>query len=147
MTATFADTNILVYAATPLTAPSRAKSEIARVVLAENEIVISTQVLQEFYWAATRPHKLNLTHTDAVGWLDIFKRFPVQPITLSVVEDALFLCASYQLSSVSAYFDANQKYYLERLLDYLSMTHCLLRRADNARSPEPRYCYRTTAGR
>ena len=102
MTATFADTNILVYAATPLTAPSRAKSEIARAVLAENEIVISTQVLQEFYWAATRPHKLNLTHTDAVGWLDIFKRFPVQPITLSVVEDALFLCASYQLS----YWDA-----------------------------------------
>lgn len=102
MTAIFVDTNILVYAATPLSGPDATKSELARRLIREQDIVLSTQVLQEFYWAATRPHKLGLVHAEAMVWIDIFKRFPVQSVTLSVVEDALYLCAGYQIS----YWDA-----------------------------------------
>lgn len=102
MTAIFVDTNILVYAATPLSVPDTVKVQIARHILLADNLALSTQVLQEFYWAATRPHKLALTHAQAVAWIEIFKRFPIQPVTLGIVEDALFLCSRFQLS----YWDA-----------------------------------------
>lgn len=102
MTAIFVDTNILIYAATPLSSPHEAKSQIARQILLANDLALSTQVLQEFYRAATRPHKLALTHGEATGWIDLFRRFPIQPVTLDVVDDALYLCSRYQLS----YWDA-----------------------------------------
>ncbi len=102
MTAIFVDTNIFVYAATPLSVTDTVKVQIARRILLDDDLALSTQVLQEFYWAATRPHKLALSHDEAVAWIEMFKRFPVQPVTLGVVEDALYLCARYQLS----YWDA-----------------------------------------
>lgn len=102
MTAIFVDTNVLVYAATPLSVTGTEKVQVARRILLADNLTLSAQVLQEFYWAATRPHKLALTHTEAVAWIEIFKRFPVQPITLGIVEDALFLCSRFQLS----YWDA-----------------------------------------
>lgn len=76
--------------------------QIARQILLAKDLALSTQVLQEFYWAATRPHKLALTHGEAAGWIDLFRRFPIQPVTLDVVDDALYLCSRYQLS----YWDA-----------------------------------------
>ena len=97
----FLDTNILLYAASARP-EERTKSERARHLLKSQNIALSTQVLQEFYWAATRPHKLALTHIAAQTYIDVWKLFPVQPITLSVVEDALYLCQRFQLS----YWDA-----------------------------------------
>lgn len=101
MTAAFVDTNILLYAAG--NAPSeRAKSAIARQILKDEDLALSAQVLQEFYWVATRPHKLGLTHEEAVAFIDVWKMFPVQAISLGIIEDALFLCQEIRIS----YWDA-----------------------------------------
>src|SRR6266851_9994334 len=101
MPVVFVDTNILLYAAS--NAPSeRGKSATARRILKHEDIALSTQVLQEFYWVATRPNKLALTHDEAVAFVDVWKMFPVQPISLGIVEDALFLCQKFRIS----YWDA-----------------------------------------
>lgn len=101
MAAAFVDTNILLYAAGNARA-ERAKSVIAREILRNEEVSLSTQVLQEFYWVATRPHKLALTHAEAVAFIDVWKMFRVQAISLGIVEDALFLCRDFRIS----YWDA-----------------------------------------
>jgi predicted nucleic acid-binding protein len=101
MAAAFVDTNILIYAVS--NAPSeRRKSEIARSILREEDVGLSTQVLQEFYWVATRPHKPALTHQEAVAFIEALKRFPLQPISIDVVDDALFLTQRFRIS----YWDA-----------------------------------------
>ena len=66
------------------------------------DIALSVQVLQEFYWVSNRPHKLALTHNEAVKFIDTWKMFPVQAIPLGIVEEALFLCRKFHLS----YWDA-----------------------------------------
>jgi len=101
MPATFVDTNVLLYAASNLPA-ERKKSAEARRIVKDEDIVLSAQVLQEFYWVSTRPNKLALTHDEAVHFIDTWKMFPVQSISLGIVEDALFLCRKFQLS----YWDA-----------------------------------------
>lgn len=101
MTLNFVDTNLLIYAVSNAEADA-AKKAIARRILHEDEIALSAQVLQEFYWVATRPYKLGMSHGEAVALIDIWKLFPVMAITLSVVEDALALCQEHQLS----YWDA-----------------------------------------
>lgn len=101
MAAIFVDTNILLYAAG--NAPSeREKSAVARRILKYEEVALSAQVLQEFYWVATRPNKLALTHREATAFIDVWKMFPVQAISLNVVEDALLLCQEFRIS----YWDA-----------------------------------------
>jgi len=101
MAAAFVDTNILLYAAG--NAPSeRAKSAMARRILKDDEVALSAQVIQEFYWVATRPNKLALTHDEAMAFIEVWKMFPFQAITLGMVEDALFLCDEFRIS----YWDA-----------------------------------------
>lgn len=97
----FVDTNILLYAAGNA-ASERAKSAVARRILTGEDIALSAQVLQEFYWVATRPHKLDLTHEEAVAFIDVWKLFPVQSVSLAIVEDALFLCQQFRIT----YWDA-----------------------------------------
>lgn len=101
MAATFVDTNVLLYAASNLPA-ERMKSAEARRIVTDEDIALSAQVLQEFYWVSTRPNKLALTHDEAVRFIDTWKMFPVQSISLGIVEDALVLCRKFQLS----YWDA-----------------------------------------
>jgi predicted nucleic acid-binding protein len=101
MTATFVDTNVLLYAASNLPA-ERMKSAAARRIVKDEDIVLSAQVLQEFYWVSTRPNKLALTHNEAVQFIDTWKMFPIQSISLGIVEDALSLCRRFHLS----YWDA-----------------------------------------
>jgi predicted nucleic acid-binding protein len=91
----------LLYAAD--TAPGeRAKSLEARRILKEEEVAVSAQVMQEFYWAATRPSKLGLTHQEAIAFIEIWKTYPFQATTLGVIEDALFLSQRFRIS----YWDA-----------------------------------------
>jgi len=97
----FVDTNILLYAAGN-TASERAKTRIARLIITEEEVALSAQVIQEFYWVATRPNKLALTHDQAMAFIDVWKMFPFQPTTLGVIEDALFLSQQFRIS----YWDA-----------------------------------------
>lgn len=89
MTARFVDTNVLLYAIS--TAPDeREKSARANSVLAGSDLVLSVQVLQEFYVQATRASRARrLTHEQAVDLITAFRRFPVQEITLAVMDAAL----------------------------------------------------------
>lgn len=101
MAETFVDTNVLLYAASNAPA-ERVKSEEARRIVKDEDIALSVQVLQEFYWVSTRPNKLALTHNEAVRFIETWKMFPVQSISLGIVEEALLLCSRFRLS----YWDA-----------------------------------------
>lgn len=89
MTGRFADTNILLYAISR-DSEEQSKAETANEILTNPALVISTQVLQEFYVQATRASRPDaLTHRQAADLVTAFTRFQVQPITLDVVSAAL----------------------------------------------------------
>jgi predicted nucleic acid-binding protein len=98
----FADTNILLYAISR--APEeRAKAERANALLAERDLALSTQVLQEFYVQATRESRPDpIPHEDATELVASFRRFPVLPLTADLVDAAMSTRARFQLS----YWDA-----------------------------------------
>ena len=94
----FADTNVLLYAVSN-TPDESSKATVARDVLDRTDIVVSTQVLQEFYVQATRPSRSHpLTHEQAAGLVEAFSRFTVQDITLPIVRSSLELKARYGFS-------------------------------------------------
>ena len=97
----FVDTNILLYAAANEPA-ERPKSLTARHILETEPVAVSAQVLQEFYWNATRPHKLGFDHEQAMTFIDVWKMFPFQPTTIAIIEDALFLSTQFRIG----YWDA-----------------------------------------
>jgi predicted nucleic acid-binding protein len=98
----FVDTNVLLYAVSR-DAGERDKASVAREILAERDIGLSVQVLQEFYVQATRDNREHrLTHEQAAELVDSFQRFPVQEITVSVLRSAL---ATKQRFGIS-YWDA-----------------------------------------
>jgi predicted nucleic acid-binding protein len=94
----FIDTNILLYATS--TQPTEAiKAATARTILSSRDLVLSVQVLQEFYVQATRKSRLDpLTHEEALGFINSWRRFFTHDITLAVLDDALAIKARYQLS-------------------------------------------------
>lgn len=98
----FVDTNILLYAVS--TVPQeRGKADRARSALAGRDLVVSTQVLGEFYVQATRPTRADaMSHEQATRLVESFTRFPVQAVTVDVVRAALASRARFALS----YWDA-----------------------------------------
>jgi predicted nucleic acid-binding protein len=102
MSVRFADTNILLYAISR--APEeRGKAERANALLAERDLALSTQVLQEFYVQATRESRPDpIPHEDAAELVASFRRFPVLPLTADLVDAAMATRARFQLS----YWDA-----------------------------------------
>lgn len=97
----FIDTNILLYAGSG--APEdQAKKLIARQLLAERGIGFSVQVMQEFYDAAVRKERLEITHDEALAILEALSPFPVLPITRELVLEAIKLKTRYSIS----YWDA-----------------------------------------
>ena len=84
----FADTNILLYSVS--TAPGEeAKASVARSLLAEKDLVLSVQVLQEFYVQATRPSRRNpLPHSIAVELIEKWRRFRIQETTVDIMTAA-----------------------------------------------------------
>lgn len=98
----FVDTSVLLYAAS--TDPGeRSKARRAREVLDREDLALSVQVLQEFYVQATRPSKVDrLTHVEAARLIEAFLRFPVQEITVPVMQAALRTRDRFQIS----YWDA-----------------------------------------
>jgi len=102
MSARFADSNILLYAISR--APEeKAKAKRAEELLAQRDLVLSAQVLQEFYVQATRTSRADpISHEDARELVAAFRRFPVLPITAELVDAAMATCARFQLS----YWDA-----------------------------------------
>jgi predicted nucleic acid-binding protein len=98
----FVDTNILLYAISR--DPQEAhKAERARGILAERDLALSAQVLQEFYVQATRASRPDpLTHERAAKLIESFLRFPVLDVTTQVMLAALTTRDRFQLS----YWDA-----------------------------------------
>lgn len=98
----FVDTNVLLY--TVSRAPEeRGKAAIAREILRRRDLVLSVQVLQEFYVQATRESRPDrLRHYQAVRLVESFCRYPVQELTLSIVRAAFATRSRWRLS----YWDA-----------------------------------------
>ena len=84
----FLDTNILVYAQDTGAARKRRKSrEIISRLAASSDGVISTQVLQEFYVAATR--KLGVSPLAAKGVLKTFAVFETVQVSPGLIHEAI----------------------------------------------------------
>ena len=95
----FVDTNVLLYACSS----EEAKAEIARRVMRERGLALSTQVLAEFYHQATRPTRHDaLSHDQAMAFVERLASRRVQPITVSIVRAAIVTRERFQIS----YWDA-----------------------------------------
>lgn len=98
----FVDTNILLYRISTVAAEAR-KQAIATEILAARDLVLSVQVLQEFYVQATRPSRPDaLPHDAAAKLIRSWKRYPIEPMDIDLVEAALASKKRWQLS----YWDA-----------------------------------------
>ena len=95
----FVDTNVPLYAVSPLTEEAD-KRTVAVDLLDGGDLALSAQVLQEFYTQATSERgSWQMTHEEAVGFISLrLLRFPVQDITLGLVQDAFTLRARFGLS-------------------------------------------------
>jgi predicted nucleic acid-binding protein len=98
----FVDTNILLYfvSGAPIDAAKRAT---AAALLDREDLCLSVQVLQEFYVQATRATRVDpLEHGEALDLIASWKRYPIQDITLDLLERALAAKAHWGIS----YWDA-----------------------------------------
>ncbi|HEX6687513.1 MAG TPA: PIN domain-containing protein [Solirubrobacterales bacterium] len=98
----FADTNVLLYAVSR-DPGERHKAELARGILAERDLALSVQVLQEFYVQATRTSRPDpLSHEQTAKLVESFLRFPVAEVTTQVMLAALATRHRFRIS----YWDA-----------------------------------------
>src|SRR5262249_54367525 len=99
----FADTNVLLYAISR-SPGERAKAERALEILEGNDLVLSVQVLQEFYVQATRATRPDrLSHEQAVLLIESFRlRFAIQESTVALLLSALDPAGRFHVS----YWDA-----------------------------------------
>ena len=98
----FTDTNILLYSVS--TAPGEeAKATVAKSLLGGKDLVLSVQVLQEFYVQATRPSRQDpLPHSIAVELIEKWRRFRIQETTLDIMTAAFEAKERWEIS----YWDA-----------------------------------------
>lgn len=98
----FVDTNILLYAVSTA-ADERDKQQRALALLDSDDLVLSVQVLQEFYVQATSAsNPSRLTHEQAAALIESWLRFQVQEISVAVLQNALATRARWEIS----YWDA-----------------------------------------
>lgn len=98
----FLDTNILLYSISDAL-DERAKRDRAIELLRNERSALSAQVIQEFYWQATRTTRSGaLAHEDALALVQSFMRFRFQDTTAQLILAALELKARHRLS----YWDA-----------------------------------------
>lgn len=98
----FVDTNVLLYSLDATPAHS-AKAAVAAQILTEKDLVLSVQVLQEFYVQATHSRRPDaLPHDVAVRFIEKWLRFRIQENTVAVLQSALAIKNRYQTS----YWDA-----------------------------------------
>ncbi len=94
----FVDTNVLLYAASPVSEEPRKRNR-ALEVLAEGELAVSVQVLQEFYHQATRETRRGrLSPADALDFLEPILMLRVQSVTPDVFRDGAALSRRFRLS-------------------------------------------------
>ncbi len=94
----FVDTNVLIYALS--VDPAEAdKRQRASGLLTRDDLVVSIQVVQEFYAQATRASRPGaLTHEEAARYIDGLQRFAIQDMTLDVLRLALAIRGRFGLS-------------------------------------------------
>lgn len=98
----FTDTNILLYAISRDPGEA-AKAKRANEILAAGDVGLSVQVLQEFYVEATRASRPDaITHEQAAGLVEAWRRFPVQELTVDVMVAAFEARRRFAIS----YWDA-----------------------------------------
>lgn len=98
----FVDTNILLYAVSNDPQEGH-KAERARGILAERDVALSVQVLQEFYVQATHGSRADaLGHEQAATLVESFLRFPVADVTVQTMRAALVTRDRFRIS----YWDA-----------------------------------------
>ena len=98
----FLDTNVLVYAI-ETGGPDPDKSAAALALTRRSDVILSTQVLGEFYCAVTGSRRTSpLTHDEAVAWIQFWKRHDVRSLTVAHVDLALELAGRFQIH----YYDA-----------------------------------------
>ena len=97
----FVDSNVLLYAASGRPADA-IKAARARVLLTQERVGISFQVLQEFYANAVSSRKLHLAPAEAVAWCEAWMCFPMASLGLSTFVRTLELAARYQISNWDA---------------------------------------------
>ena len=94
----FVDTNVLLYASSLLPEDIGKRSR-AREIMAEPDIAVSVQVLQEFYHQATRPTRPGrLSHSDAMKFIEPLLTEPVQPVTFDLFRAGVSISDRYMLS-------------------------------------------------
>lgn len=94
----FVDTNILLYGASVLPEDAEKRSQ-ALSVLAEPDLALSVQVLQEFYHQATRPTRsARLSDDEALRFLEPLLGLHVQPLTLDLFRRAVAIAQRYRVS-------------------------------------------------
>ena len=98
----FVDTNILLYSL-DLQPAEPNKTAIAAEILTGSDLVLSVQVLQEFYVQATHSRRPDaLPHDLATRLIQKWLRFRIQETTVAVLQSALLLKDRFQTS----YWDA-----------------------------------------
>jgi predicted nucleic acid-binding protein len=97
----FLDTNILLYAASR-NPREAAKKEIAIDLIARRNFGLSAQVMQEFYFTATRKAHIQLSPSEALEWIKNLEQFPCSAVDVALVKNAAATSARYRIS----YWDA-----------------------------------------
>ena len=94
----FVDTNVLLYAVSSLS-ENAVKRQISLDLLAEEELSISVQVLQEFYYQATRPSRPDaISQSEALRFIESLGDIPVQPMTVEIFTQAVEISQRFVLS-------------------------------------------------
>jgi predicted nucleic acid-binding protein len=95
------DTNIFIYAADPEAGDKHARANsLVHELMSQRRLVVSTQVLNEFYYVATRPGKPpSLTHEEARQLVqDLATGAEVLPLSASITLRALDAMPRHGLS-------------------------------------------------
>ena len=95
----FVDTNVLVYCF-DVGEPAKRKRALAILEgdIDVGDLVLSTQVLQEFYVAVTRKLKRPLSPAEAAAIVDDLAKLPAVQIDVAMVRAAIADCQSHRLS-------------------------------------------------
>ena len=98
---TFIDTNVLVHAVDNAD-PTKQRRAQRILEPADDELVLSAQVLSEFYTVVTRKLAVPLAPKDAQAMVDALARLPTVAVTAELVRAAIAASQEWQLS----YWDA-----------------------------------------
>jgi predicted nucleic acid-binding protein len=99
MAGLFFDTDVLLYAARPkLGSDEAAKRSVAIGLVGDHDFMTSGQVMAEFYHNAIKAGPQQLTHEDAMEWVDRIALQPCVPVDTAVVQSGASLAKRYKIS-------------------------------------------------